>query len=846
MAPVNMNGQRPLGLFKKVTEPVQFAASTPSTDTGSAASNSAGSATPSAALSRVYFASSVGLEGPRFGSSGGGKQAVDPGILDAIKNALKTGFGIDTDDAAGVKKAFSPSVLDFSKDTIGFAEFVDKVLQKPDLARNPLQYEYDMITSRGISSVKEDGESLLDYHFFSKPQDGRRAIAGVRGPIALYMQTLHSAASGGNAVKRLTSLVGPAGAAKSTMMTAIKRGLENYSQSEQGELLTFAFDLRGLPDSFFSGEANLKGSEFFVSPTLENPSILIPKRDTFYQALNEKRKLKAKEAGKQLPYDLRPFGEMTPGTQRVFDLLLNYFDGDITQVLNRVKIKRYDLNEKSGVGISTYGGTADEKTAAVDDITGAINLLKWLRSGKASDPLAFAYDGALTRGVMFTNLEELYRLPNDIMDSLLRACEEKEVAAKGQPMIPIYNHVVGTSNVPNWAKVKNDPLLEALRSRTNLIYVPYNTRITDEIPIYKEEYQPKLAKRGIHVTPHTYYAAAMWAIMTRLNPDPKMTPLEKARLYNSEWIKGMNEPDVIQMKRAIKEEAAQDSSKMEGLKGMGPRAIQNAFDDAMSDVRVYNAATGQGSLIIDPILLLETIKNRFSKADTVEALTKEQRAQYIGMIEDVKKHVVGLIKRDVREAMTGSTDDKLQVLQQYITNVNAWNAENSSSGGGWSSGRGSRFGKPGYDESFMRSVEAAAGVSESAAKGYRNEFLGKLGRMINEGILPSNYELDPRTNAPKQDAEGKQLPPKVDYTKLLEEDRAISKAIGKLLAEKNGAKSLPSLSSTVKKTPEQEELVTSTKRRLIKEFGYNETSADWALDIARADNVEYKSIPEVE
>ena len=51
-------------------------------------------------------------------------------------------------------------------------------------------------------------------------------------------------------------------------------------------------------------------------------------------------------------------------------------------------------------------------------------------------------------------------------------------------------------------------MMEAFRDRTIKIDIPYNIKISEEINIYKKDFN-KERIRGIHIAPHTIEVAAM-------------------------------------------------------------------------------------------------------------------------------------------------------------------------------------------------------------------------------------------------------------------------------------------------------------------------------------------------
>ena len=134
-------------------------------------------------------------------------------------------------------------------------------------------------------------------------------------------------------------LIGPAGSGKSTLAILLKRGLEEYSRTDEGAL----YAIRG-------------------SPLRENPLNLIP------------ASLRAEFRDR---YGVTVNGELSPWAR---DFVEREFEGDFV----RVPVERVFLAEASRVGIGTYA-PHDPTTADIADLVGSVDLAKVAQIGKRRD-----------------------------------------------------------------------------------------------------------------------------------------------------------------------------------------------------------------------------------------------------------------------------------------------------------------------------------------------------------------------------------------------------------------------------------------------------------------------------
>src|SRR5947209_6586421 len=107
--------------------------------------------------------------------------------------------------------------------TGSFREYLDKVLEDPQIARNSFQRVYDMILSHGTDEFVEHKERITRYRFFADPfTGGRDAVFGIESALMKFVAHLKSAAAGYGSERRILLLHGPVGSSKSTIARLVK------------------------------------------------------------------------------------------------------------------------------------------------------------------------------------------------------------------------------------------------------------------------------------------------------------------------------------------------------------------------------------------------------------------------------------------------------------------------------------------------------------------------------------------------------------------------------------------------------------------------------------------------
>jgi len=658
-----------------------------------------------------------------------------------------------------------------------FWDYLDIAMKNPGACRNAYQRLYDAVVSCGNEKYRLFKKECIRYHFFSDPfGNGADGIYGLDFALMQLVDVLRSAAEGYGTDKRILLLHGPVGSSKSTIARLLKKGIEAYSRTDDGALYSFSWMLDencGVSAAGVGARQAVMSHEF-ACPMHEDPLVLIPKeaRNDIVAKLNERYKPQYHNGR------LRITGEPDPFCRKIFEDLMTFYGGDFKAVMNHVKVRRIVLSEKDRVGIGTFQ-PKDEKNQDSTELTGDINYRKIAMYGSDSDPRAFNFDGELNianRGVC--EFIEVLKLDVAFLYDLLGASQEHTIKPKKFAQTYIDEVIVGHTNEPEYKRLQSNEMMEAFRDRTIKIDVPYNIRLDDEIKIYQKDFGADRIK-NIHVAPHTLEVAAMWAVLTRLDEPKKagLSLLQKLKLYNGKSIPGFTEDSV----KELKEEAPR-----EGMNGISPRYIQ----DKISNALVSRQALEERS--INPFMVINEIEGGLSHHSLIS--DENLRKRYRELLAVVKEEYEDIIKGEVQRAISADEDAIRRLCANYIENVRAYTqkerVKNRYTG---------RDEEP--DDRLMRSIEEKIEIPESRKDDFRQEIMNYIGALALDG---KKFEYN--TNARLYRAL---------ELKLFEDQRDTIK--------------LKNLVSTVV-DDETQQKIDIVKQRLIKQFGYNETSATDVLN----------------
>ncbi len=641
--------------------------------------------------------------------------------------------------------------------TGSFNDYLNMMLENPRICRNAYQRLYDMIMSYGTVEYKLMKERMVHYEFFDDPVgDGRDAVFGLDRALMRLVGHIKSAAYGYGTEKRVLLLHGPVGSAKSTIVRLMKKGLESYSHISDGAIYSFRWNL---PD----------GSETVDCPMREEPLRLIPEQS--------RRKILA-ELNEELDggYPVVVDGLLCPFCRYHYNDLLKRYEGDWLRLIDHIEVYRAVLSEKDRKGIGTFQ-PKDEKNQDSTELTGDINYRKIAEYGSDSDPRAFNFDGEFqvaNRGLL--EFIEVLKLDVAFLYDLLGASQEHSIKPKKFAQTDIDLVIIGHTNEPEYRKLQNNELMEAFRDRTVKVDIPYNWTLSHEIQIYQKDFSAEKI-RGKHIAPHTVEIAAMWAVLTRLEPpkNSQLSLLQKLKLYDGKTMPGFTEENVKEL---------QDEAKREGLDGISPRYVQDKISNAL--------VSDENQTCINPFMVLNELEAGLHHHSLLT--NEEHRKRFTELIAVVKEEYEDIVKNEVQRAISADEEAIAKLCGNYIDNVKAYTqkerVKNKYTG---------QDEEP--DERLMRSIEEKIEIPESRKDDFRREIMNYIGALAVEGKT-FDYKMNAR----------------------------LQKALElKIFEDQKDSIKLTSLVSNVvdKETQEKIEVV---KNRLIKNFGYDEVSATDVLN----------------
>jgi serine protein kinase len=421
-----------------------------------------------------------------------------------------------------------------------FRDYLPLALKNPQLAHLAHARIYNMVRSYGVDI---DDQGTERFQFFA------RELFGIDDALAKVVEYLKAAATGSDVGKRILMLYGPPSSGKSQLVILLKRGLEEFTRTDEGAVYAIA-----------------------DCPQHENPLHLIPHalRKEF---LDE--------------YSVYVEGELCPMCSLN---LRQKYDGDVY----RVPVKRIFFSEKDRVGIGTFV-PSDPKSQDISELVGSIDLATVGEHGSESDPRAYRFDGELNianRGMC--EFIEMLKADERFLYILLTLTQEKNIKTGRFSLIYADEFVIAHTNEAEFKEFLADKKSEALQDRMIMVQMPYNLQVSAEVRIYE-----KLLKRAslgpIHLAPHALKVAAMFAVLSRFE-EPKMaglTMVKKMHLYDGQDVEGFRQKDIKLIKA---------QTEREGMDGISPRFVIN---------RISSSLIRPNAPCINPIDVLRTIKDGF-------------------------------------------------------------------------------------------------------------------------------------------------------------------------------------------------------------------------------------------
>jgi len=484
-----------------------------------------------------------------------------------------------------------------------FAQFIEEVLpQDPQgVCRSSHQYVWDML--RWKAERDANGNEAAPISLFSSE------LFGVDAALERVADYFKAASAGSEVGRRLLLLLGPPSGGKSTVVILLKRGLEEYSHTDEGAI--YAIE---------------------NCPVHESPLHLIPHsmRPEFRET-----------------YGVDIQGELCPHNRMRLD---EEFEGDFM----KMPVERIFLSEAARVGVGTYA-PHDPTTADIADLVGSVDLSKVAQVGDEGDPRAWSWSGAVyaaSRGLL--EMIEILKVKREFLYLLLTLTQEKNVKVSRFPLIYLDETIVAHTNMAEFRKFLQEKENEALLDRMVIVQVPYTLSYHDEARIYRKLISSARAFQEVHLDPHALTVSAVFAVLTRLAESERedLDLSRKARLYAQEDVEGFSEAELERIKAETPDE---------GLEGISPRFVINALSSAIIKSEAKSLTT------MEVLLALKDAIESDARIDV------KRKRRWIDLLVVSRKDFYNRwVKEDIHRALFASFEEEAQgLLEKYLDEVEA-------------------------------------------------------------------------------------------------------------------------------------------------------------------------------
>ncbi len=571
---------------------------------------------------------------------------------------------IERDRAQRATKKWSGTLIDY----------LEVVKKDPLLTKLAHARMYEIIRGQGVCDISESDNPKVKRLFADEPVKVygffEHEFFGVETTLAQIVRYFQSAALHGEESRQVLYLMGPVGAGKSSLVEKLQAGLEQAD-----------------PIYAIAG-----------CPIHEEPLHLIPRhlRSEFEKML-----------GVHIEGDLCPVCRYR---------LKNEFNGKYETMM--VETIEFSKRDRRGIGVVPPVDPNNQDTSV---LIGSEDISK-LDIYSEGDPRVLDLNGAFNVGNRgMVEFIEVFKNETEYLHAMITATQEKFVPAPGRHgTVYVDSVIVAHSNEAEWQRFRADNTNEAILDRIVVVKVPYNLRLTEEVKIYKKI----LAKSDFdaHIAPYTIEIASLFAVLSRLEPSPKVDLMTKVRLYDGEEVVEKGRTKRLSV-RELREDA-----KSEGMGGISTRFIMKAIDNALSN----------NPECINPINVREALVNMVKASD----LSDDVRKRYLEFLQDmIHKEYLEMLEKEITKAFVYSYQEQAESLfQNYLDHAEAFVNKSKVKDRNTNEEL-----EP--DEDFLKSIEEHIAIIGSAAEGFRQEVIAFLWASQRRGEKINYQSYEPLKSA---------------------------------------------------------------------------------------------------
>ena len=540
----------------------------------------------------------------------------------------------------------------------------------------------DMIEHFG-KDEQDHYKLFREYHIDAPPVYGQYQVEN-----ALMQNLCNFEEEGYN--NKFLLLVGPNGSSKSSIVSKIMKGAEEYSQTDEGALYTFSWifpvdnlvkGTLGLTESRsqtdFQSFAHLEDKDICAilnSELKDHPILLIPleyrKKMIEEKFMNNPRLLNSIK--KSYLYN----GDLSKRNRMIYDSLLKNYKGRYEDVMKHIRVERFNVSQRYSVSAVTIEPqihtdaklqqiTMDKRLASLPPSLQSLNLFSLTGETVSAN-----------RGIL--EFSDLLKRPLDTYKYLLMTVETKNINIQGI-LTELDIFLLGTSNEIHLTAFKQHPDFNSFKGRFNFIQVPYLLDVNNEIKIYQRQVDG--LKSHANYEPHALFSLCLFAVMSRLRPPQAknysnkalsnivigLNPLEKALLGSNGDIPERLDTESKQLLETHIQEILNEfkhDNLYEGKFGLSPRDIKKI---------IYKLARKHKTItFLEVIDYLHKFISKKGEHDFLEIPPQADYHHPLRFIHLIKEYCLKRFDKELRDSL-GMVDERSyeDYIKRYIENINA-------------------------------------------------------------------------------------------------------------------------------------------------------------------------------
>ena len=624
----------------------------------------------------------------------------------------------ETTDAEAFRRAADEQLQQAYDSPMSLEAYVERVLEHPTAAATGPRYLLAAIESQGSRTVVERGEELDRYRFFDDPfNDGEHAVLGNTAALNAFVDDLRAAAAGRGNDEKIVWIDGPTATGKSEFKRCLVNGLREFSKTDTGRRYTVEWNVTGTADSTRSLSYGSGGdaTAWYRSPVQAHPLAVFPEdvRDEIATAV-------ATEAAYPIAADV----DLDPFSREAYDYLESTYREEgrrdlFSAVTDRdhLRVTSYVVDIGQGIGVlhAEDDGTPKERLVG----SWMSGMLRELDSRGRKNPQAFSYDGVLSQGNSVATIVEDASQHADLLQRLLNVPDENRVKLDKGIGMDVDTQLIVISNpdldaeLDRHAEKEGADPLKALKRRLTRHEFRYLTDRGLEAALLRREITGRTGVPGASVdnggndavgsdngaseqaainansdhvrdavrttvrdddgevrqrelAPHAICAAALYAVVTRLETDDlpeDISLIEKARLYESGEIRRGDEvitTDDISFGGG------------DGRTGIPVTYTRDVVADLLSEASERSHPELPVERVVMPHDVLDAMVDRLVDAPVFSrGEIKEFESRHTEVAERIRERQ----RADVVDAALAAETVSTKTVAEYVEHVYAWDAD---------------------------------------------------------------------------------------------------------------------------------------------------------------------------